>query len=137
MFSQACVITARKRSLGQGNIFIDVCQEFCPQGRGVCSGGVSAPRICSWRGVCSRGPGLGGCGLLLWPSGLVAFWFGGLLIEGSLLVWSSGGGFSNPFNQKATTPEGHTRRPYQKTTFNQKASFNQKATKPKGHNRRA
>ena len=28
-------ITARKRSLGQGNIFIGVCQEFCSQG-GVC-----------------------------------------------------------------------------------------------------
>ena len=26
------VITARKRSLGQGNIFRSVCQEFCPQG---------------------------------------------------------------------------------------------------------
>ena len=25
-------ITARKRSLGQGNIFRSVCQEFCPQG---------------------------------------------------------------------------------------------------------
>ena len=25
-------ITARKRSLGQGNIFIGVCQEFCSQG---------------------------------------------------------------------------------------------------------
>ena len=26
------IITARKRSLGQGNIVISVCQEFCPQG---------------------------------------------------------------------------------------------------------
>ena len=42
--------------------------------------------------------------LLLWSS-VMAFWFGGLLIEGGLLVWSSGG-------QKATTPEDHhTRRP--------------------------
>ena len=42
-------------------------------------------------GVCYWGSAqLGGCGLLLflWPSG-VAFWFGGLLIEGSLLVESS------------------------------------------------
>ena len=31
----AIVITARKRSLGQGNIFRSVCQEFCPRG-GVC-----------------------------------------------------------------------------------------------------
>ena len=27
------IFTARKRSLGQGNIFRSVCQEFCPQGR--------------------------------------------------------------------------------------------------------
>ena len=26
-----CVFTAHKRSLGQGNIFRSVCQEFCPQ----------------------------------------------------------------------------------------------------------
>ena len=26
------LVTARKRSLGQGNIFSSVCQEFCPQG---------------------------------------------------------------------------------------------------------
>ena len=30
------VVTARTRSLGQGNIFRSVCQEFCPQGEGVC-----------------------------------------------------------------------------------------------------
>ena len=49
------LITARKRSLGQGNIFIDVCQEFCSQGRsvpgGVCSRGVSAPGGCLLPGV--------------------------------------------------------------------------------------
>ena len=28
------IFTARKRSLGQGNIFSSVCQEFCPQGGG-------------------------------------------------------------------------------------------------------
>ena len=28
------IITARKRSLGQGNIFIGVCQEFCSRGGG-------------------------------------------------------------------------------------------------------
>ena len=34
-------IIASKRSLGQGNIFRSVCQEFCPQGGGVCGcGGV-------------------------------------------------------------------------------------------------
>ena len=29
------IFTARKRSLGQGNIFSSVCQEFCSQGEGV------------------------------------------------------------------------------------------------------
>ena len=29
------IFTARKRSLGQGNIFRSACQEFCPRGRGV------------------------------------------------------------------------------------------------------
>ena len=48
----ALLFTARKRSLGQGNIFIGVCQEFCSQGgcllQGVCllPGGVSAPGGC-------------------------------------------------------------------------------------------
>ena len=64
----------------------------------------------------------------------MAFWFGGLLIEGSLLVWSSGGAEGHnrrPPHQKATTPEGttpeghHTRRPP-----------HQKATTPEGHNRK-
>ena len=31
-----------QRSLGQGNIFRSVCQEFCPRGRGGGGGGVSA-----------------------------------------------------------------------------------------------
>ena len=44
------IITARKRSLGQGNIFIGVCQEFCSQG-GVCSRG----RVCTRGHVCSVG----------------------------------------------------------------------------------
>ena len=44
----------------------------------------------------------GGCGLLLWPSGLVPS------VKGSLLVWASGGG------QKAITEGHHTRRPPQK-----------------------
>ena len=30
------IFTARKRSLGQGNIFIGVCQKFCSRGGGVC-----------------------------------------------------------------------------------------------------
>ena len=66
------LFTACKRSLGQGNIFRSMCQEFCPWGGGGCipaciAGGIpaclaaglqrgSAPRvgICSW-GV--SGPG--------------------------------------------------------------------------------
>ena len=54
------------------------------------------------------------CGLLLCPS-VMAFWFHGLLIEGGLLVWSSGdaeGHNRRPPHQKTTTPEDHhTRRP--------------------------
>ena len=54
------IFTARKRSLGQDNIFTSVCQEFCPRG-GVCSaggawswGGLSAPGVPGPRGVCSQ-----------------------------------------------------------------------------------
>ena len=48
-----CIFTARKRSLGQGNIFTPVCHS-------VHGGGV-----CSWRGACSWGvPAPGGC--LVW-----------------------------------------------------------------------
>ena len=32
VFCWKLLVTARKRSLGQGNIFRSVCQEFCPQG---------------------------------------------------------------------------------------------------------
>ena len=44
MFS-ACFFTVRKRSLGQGNIFRSVCQEFCPQGGS------------TWAGTPPPGPG--------------------------------------------------------------------------------
>ena len=60
------VITARKRSLGQGNIFTSVCQEFCSQG-GACSLG----------GAWSRGCLVGG-GLVLGGSGLGGAWSGGV-----------------------------------------------------------
>ena len=33
IFLEMDIFTTRKRSLGQGNIFRSVCQEFCPQGR--------------------------------------------------------------------------------------------------------
>ena len=51
------IITARKRSFGQGNIFRNVCQEFCPRGGGCASWGA-----CVDREVCMVGGG--GC---LWP----------------------------------------------------------------------
>ena len=51
-------ITSRKRSFGQGNIFIGVCQEFCSHG-GVGGGGCLLPGV----------PGPGGC---LLPEG--AWW---------------------------------------------------------------
>ena len=46
LFEHYVFITARKRSLGQGNIFRSVCQEFCSQR------GLSAPGGCLvWRGL--------------------------------------------------------------------------------------
>ena len=109
------IITARKRSLGQGNIFIGLCQEFCSRGvsaRGcLLPGGVSAPQggvcfqggcliprgVCLLLGgVCSRGAWSGGLafcyGLLVWPSGLVALWLKVVFCYG-LLVWPSGKAF--------------------------------------------
>ena len=66
--------------------------------------GLQGVCVCAWSGGCTWsgvylvwGPALGG--LLVWwpsgskwpsglvPSGLVAFWFGGLLVESGLLVW--------------------------------------------------
>ena len=61
-------------------------------------------------------------GLLLWPSGMLAFWYAGLLVC-CLLLWPSG---VVPSVMAFWPP----RRPYQK------AAFNQKATKPEGHNSR-
>ena len=55
------MFTARKRSLGQGNIFRSVCQEFCPQwGGGSGLGGCLVPGGCLVWGV----PGPGGGGVL-------------------------------------------------------------------------
>ena len=54
------LVTARKRSLGQGNIFIGVCQEICSWGvsapGGVFSWGVSAPGVCLLRGCLVETP---------------------------------------------------------------------------------
>ena len=89
-----------QRSCGQGNIFAPVCHS-------VHRGGVCLSACWDTTTPQSRPPWeqtpreqtppqsrhppgadtpLGGCGLLLWPSGM-AFWFDGLLIEGGLLVW--------------------------------------------------
>ena len=59
------LITARKRSLGQGNIFTSMCQEFCSQGRcaipACIAGGIPACLAAGLQGGCLL---LGG-GLLL------------------------------------------------------------------------
>ena len=55
ILDQKPIITARKRSLGQGNIFRIMCKEFCP-GEGACSRG----------GACSWGVGCLLQGYLLW-----------------------------------------------------------------------
>ena len=72
-FLRMAIITARKRSLGQGNIFTSVCQEFCSRGGCLLLGGclvrgglvlggavwfrgeVPAPRGCLVGGVLVRG----------------------------------------------------------------------------------
>ena len=48
------IITARKRSLGQGNIFRSVCQEFCSQGGGA---GEYLARYLPWTRYTPLGPG--------------------------------------------------------------------------------
>ena len=55
--------------------------------RGVSAPGGSAPRGCLLLGSLLRGGAWSGsCDLPLWPSGLVAFWSGGFLVESGLLV---------------------------------------------------
>ena len=52
------MITARKRSLGQGNIFTSVCHSFCPGGWWAC-----VEEGCAWRGHVWQGGmyGKGAC----------------------------------------------------------------------------
>ena len=109
------LITARKRSLGQGNIFIGVCREFCSQW-GVSAPGGSAPggvrgKVCSWGGVCSKGGCLvpGGA----WSQGVPAGDAPGrlllqavrillecILVENAKVTWGSCG--SNGFLEVST-----------------------------------
>ena len=57
--TKTIIITARKWSLGQGNIFKSVCQEFCLQGGGgipTClAGGI--PACLAWKGCLGPHPG--------------------------------------------------------------------------------
>ena len=81
-------ITARKWSLGQGNIFRSMCQEFCSQG-GAWSRGVSGPRR-GGRCLHSGGGGVPGPGGYLVPGvpgprGCLLQ--GGLVLVGNAWSW--------------------------------------------------
>ena len=93
------IITARQQSLGQGNIFRSVCQEFCPQGGCMVAGGacVVARGMCgcwgAWMvaGGCAwLQEGMRGCGGHAWLPGacLVA---GGACMVAGWHVWLQGG----------------------------------------------
>ena len=140
---KCAIITARKRSLGQGNIFIGVCQEFCSQCvggipaclaggilaclaagllgalllGGLVLGGVWSQEGCLVPEGCLLGPG---CGLLLWPS-VVVFCYALLLWPSDLVAFW----LKVAFWYGLWGPEGHNRR-----------SPHQKATTLEGHNRR-
>ena len=76
------IFTTRKRSLGQGNIFTSVCQEFCSQGGGAWSqGGASSGGAWS-RGVCSGGVCFGGCLVLGGVCSQGGAWSWGVLLPG-------------------------------------------------------
>ena len=92
------IITARKRSLGQGNIFIGMCQEFCSQEGGVWSRGVSGPGGCLLHGGSAPGgllPGLSAPGMsalgVSAPGGVCSQ--GGVCSGGCVCSW---GGVSAP-----------------------------------------
>ena len=100
MWTCFCLITTRKWSLRQGNIFTSVCQEFCSQG-GACSVGCLLRGIWSggcllWGGVCSQGCLLLGCGpwgYLLWGGCLV---LGGLQAHTQRGNWGRSGPGPHP-----------------------------------------
>ena len=84
------IITGRKRSLGQGNIFRSVCQEFCPQGGGACvAGGHAWPggmyQGHAWWGVCMAGGMYGGACMAGGMHGRGCAWLGGM--HGGGHVW--------------------------------------------------
>ena len=78
-FGISCIFTARKRSLGQGNMFTGVCLStgrVPAPGGGACCRGVWSWGGCLLReGACLGGSGHGGVpapgGCLLWEGGLV------------------------------------------------------------------
>ena len=79
------IFTARKRSLGQDNIFRSMCQEFCPRG-GACSrGGAARGGACSREDAYSKGvPASGGA---WWrPPGQLLLWAVRILLECILVV---------------------------------------------------
>ena len=72
-------ITARKRSLGQGNMLTGVClfTGMVPgsRGRGVCSGGVPAPEGAWWRPPPRTATAAGGTHLTGMHSCLLYYWY--------------------------------------------------------------
>ena len=75
-----CIVTARKRSLGQGNIFTPVCHS-------VHSGG-----MCGCWGVCALMPGgVHGCGGACMVAGGVCAWLWGACMVAWEGVWLPGG----------------------------------------------
>ena len=52
------IVTTRRRSLGQGNIFTSVCHSFCPHGGSVSGGGSVSTVGSTSRGVRQTSPPL-------------------------------------------------------------------------------
>ena len=119
---ECILVTARKWSLGQGNIFSSMCQEFCPQGEGWWWWYPSMP--------CSRGGGIPAClagfqahtqgGLQahtqgetwgVWPGGLQAHTWGCLQAHtwGGLQAHTQGGGLQA--HTQGVYPSMHWGRP--------------------------
>ena len=95
--------------LGQGNVFTGICDSvnrwsvLSQHALQVVSQHAAGLQGGAWLHLLVGGSVPGGV-----PS-VMAFCCGHLLIEGGLLVWSSGGGGRRPLHHKATTPQGHNR----------------------------